>query len=87
MAGWILHAAYAKNGETFIQAIVEHFPDNREDLYRMFSQKLAEITIPETKVVRFHEEGGKWHEIELGKLEASKSPTDNEVRPDSGGIF
>ena len=86
MAVWILHAAYARNGETVIQAIVELFPDNREDLYRLFSQTLAEISIPDTKVLRIHEEGGKWHEIDLGKLEASQSPTDNEVGHASGGI-
>ena len=75
MAGWIIHVAYARNGETVIRAIVERFPDNREDLYRLFSQKLAETTIPDTKVIRIHEEGGKWHEIDLGRLQASQSPT------------
>lgn len=86
IAGWIIHVAYARNGETVIRAIVERFPDNREELYRLFSQKLAETSTPETKVIRTHEEGGKWHEIDLAKLEASQSPTPNEVGPDRDGI-
>ena len=67
MAGWILHVAYTRNGEKVIQAIVERFPDNQEDLYSLFSQTLAEISQPDTKVLRIHEERGKWHEIDLEK--------------------
>ena len=66
LAGWIIHAAHAKNGEMAIKTIIERFPDNREHLYRLFTQTLAEISVPDTKVLRIHQEGGKWHEIELG---------------------
>lgn len=73
LAGWVLKAAYEKNGESVIRTIVERFPDNREDIYLLFSQILEKQSIPNTRVFRMHEEGGRWHEIDLADSGSSKS--------------
>ena len=67
LAGWILQAAYEKHGEAVIQAVAEHFPDNREDIYMLFSQTFEKTSIPDTKILRIHQKEGKWHEIEIGE--------------------
>ena len=71
LAGLILKAAYEKNDESAIQSIVERFPDNREGIYLMFSQLVEKQSIPDMRIIRMHEEGDKWREIDLTDSESS----------------
>ena len=71
LVGWILQAAYKKNNESAIQSIVERFPDNREKIYLTISQLLEKQSILDTRIIRMHEEAGKWREIDLDEPESS----------------
>ena len=71
LVGWILTTAYEKNGEAAMRAIVERFPDKREEIYLTFSQLLEKQTIPDMRIVRMHEKDGNWHEIDLADSESS----------------
>jgi len=69
LVGWVLLAAYEKNGESAIQTIVERFPENREKAYLMFSQLLEKQSSSDMRIIRMHDEEGKWHEIDLADSE------------------
>ena len=71
LMGLVLMAAYEKNGESAIQTIVERFPDNREDVYQLLSHILEKPSHTDKRILRMHEEGGKWNEIDLADLESS----------------
>ena len=71
LVGWVLLAAYEKNGELAIQSIVERFPDNREKAYQLFSQLLEKQSSPDMRIMRMHQEGGKWQEINLAESKSS----------------
>ena len=73
LAGWILMAAYEKHDEAIIREIAQRFPDNREEIYRLFSQMLEKLPNPNSNILRIHQEEGKWHEIYFDEFGSPRS--------------